>query len=212
MTNKTPPFFSIGLTGGIGSGKSMVADMFAKCGATIVDTDLIAHDITAVNGAAMQAIRAQFGDDYVNPDGAMNRARMRQLVFADAGAKQRLENIVHPVIRAEAEAAAARAEGAYVMFVVPLLIESGNWKQRVSRVCVVDCDEQTQISRVCRRNAFDEAQVRAIIASQVPRAVRLAAADDIVKNDGETSELAPQIERLHELYCSLTQTNRIFYS
>jgi dephospho-CoA kinase len=198
--------FSIGLTGGIGSGKSTVADMFAERGATLVDTDLIAHQITAPGGAAIEAIRAEFGAQAIKADGAMDRAKMRELVFADPSAKLRLEAILHPLIRAETETQAQQASGTYVIFVVPLLVESGGWKQRVSRVLVVDCPEQTQIARVQRRNALDEAQVRAIMATQVTRAVRLAAADDMLLNDGDTAALGPQVDRLHALYCSLAQS------
>ena len=197
--------FSIGLTGGIGSGKSTVADMFAARGAAIIDTDLIAHQITAPDGAAMPAIRAQFGTDYVLPSGAMDRKKMRDLVFSDATAKMQLESILHPLIRAETDKAAAHAHGSYLMFVVPLLVESGGWAQRVSRVLVVDCSEAVQIARVRQRNGLNESQVRAIIASQATRAARLAVADDVVLNDGDASELAAQIDRLHALYSDLVK-------
>lgn len=201
--------FSIGLTGGIGSGKSTVADMFAARGAAIIDTDLIAHQITAPNGPAMAEIRAQFGDEYIVPSGAMDRAKMRELVFSDISAKIRLENILHPLIGAATETAAKHAQGNYLMFVVPLLIESGTWRQRVSRVLVVDCPEETQILRVSARNALDESQVRAIMSAQVPRSVRLAASDDVVINDREASALVPQVDRLHALYSALAKTNAI---
>jgi dephospho-CoA kinase len=204
-TGSTHRRFSIGLTGGIGSGKTTVADMFAARGATLVDTDLIAHQITAPGGAAIDAVRAEFGAQAIKPDGAMDRARMRELVFADPGAKLRLESILHPLIRAETESQAQQASGTYVIFVVPLLVESGGWKQRVSRVLVVDCPEQIQIARVQKRNALDEEQVRAIMAAQVPRATRLAAADDVLINDGEAAALGPQVDRLHALYCFLAQ-------
>ena len=130
--------FAIGLTGGIGSGKSTVADLFAARGASIVDTDLIAHSMTAPNGPAMPAIVAEFGPEFADASGAMDRARMRQLVFSDAGAKARLEAILHPRIRDAALAAGAAATGAYVIYAVPLLIESGTWRARVARVRRVD--------------------------------------------------------------------------
>ncbi|HSY26216.1 MAG TPA: dephospho-CoA kinase, partial [Burkholderiaceae bacterium] len=183
--------FSVGLTGGIGSGKTTVADMFAARGASVIDTDLIAHQVTSEQGAAMSAIRAQFGDQYLLPNGAMDRAKMRELVFSDPEAKIRLEEIVHPLILVATEAAAAQAQGCYLMFVVPLLIESGTWKQRVSRVLVVDCPEEMQIARVNKRSALDEMQVRAIMSAQVPRATRLAVADDVLQNDGDTAALVP---------------------
>jgi dephospho-CoA kinase len=198
-----PPPFAIGLTGGIGSGKSTVADMFAARGATIVDTDLIAHSLTAPHGPAMPAIVAEFGPEFVDAAGALDRARMRSLVFADAGAKARLEAILHPRIRDAALAAGAAATGSYVIYAVPLLIESGTWRERVSRILAVDCPEQVQIARVMARNNLPESQVRAIMAAQVSREARLAAADDVIENSGGIEALAPQIDRLHAMYLQI---------
>ena len=195
--------FAVGLTGGIGSGKSTVADMFAARGATIVDTDLIAHSMTAPQGSAMPAIVAEFGPAFADASGAMDRARMRELVFSDAGAKARLEAILHPRIRDAALAAGAAATGAYVIYAVPLLIESGTWRARVTRVLAVDCEEQVQIARVMARNNLPEAQVRAIMAAQVSRAQRLAAADDVIVNNAGIAELEAQVERLHALYLQI---------
>ena len=195
--------FYVGLTGGIGSGKSLVADMFAARGAALIDTDLIAHRLTAPGGMAMPAIRDAFGEDFVTPQGAMDRARMRALVFSDGAAKGRLESILHPLIRSATESAAREASGLYRIFVVPLLVESGNWRQRVSRVLVVDCPEALQIERVMRRNGLAEEQVRAIMAAQASRRDRLAAADDVVVNDGDVAALTPQVDRLHALYAEL---------
>ncbi|MES2534519.1 MAG: dephospho-CoA kinase [Pseudomonadota bacterium] len=195
--------WSIGLTGGIGSGKSMVADMFAERGAALIDADVIAHQITAAAGLAIPAIRAAFGDDYLTSDGAMDRAKMRENVFADPVARRRLESILHPLIRSETERAAAQAKGAYLIYVIPLLVESGAWKERFSRILVVDCPESLQIARVMRRNGFDEAKVRAIMATQATRAARLAAADDVIVNDGDVASLVPEVDRLHGLYLSL---------
>lgn len=200
--------FSVGLTGGIGSGKSFVATLFSERGASIVDTDEIAHRMTAPDGVAMPVIREQFGNEYVTPEGALDRARMRSLVFAEAAAKKRLENILHPLIRQQAEQDASEARGSYVIFVVPLLIESAAWRQRVSRVLVVDCPEQVQIERVMKRNGLGEDQVRAIMANQIARPDRLAAADDIIVNDGDKDALLPQIDRLHALYQKLAQEHR----
>jgi dephospho-CoA kinase len=197
--------FSIGLTGGIGSGKSLVADMFAALGAVLIDTDRIAHQLSGPGGLAMPAIAAQFGPDFIDAHGAMDRARMRSAVFSDPAAKRRLEAILHPLIRIETERAAAEAQGAYRIFVVPLLVESGKWKERVSRVLVVDCPEDVQVSRVIARNGLDEAQVRAIMAAQASRQARLDAADDIIVNDAGIAQLTPQVERLHALYCELAQ-------
>ena len=196
--------FSVGLTGGIGCGKSTVADLFAGLGATIVDTDAIAHSLTAPHGAAMPAILAEFGPDFATPEGALDRARMRSLVFADAGARGRLEAILHPRIRDATAAAAAIATGPYVIFAVPLLIESGTWSERVSRVLAVDCSEDTQVARVMQRSGLSADQVRAIMATQVTRAQRLAAADDVIDNDDGLEALLPQVTRLHERYLALS--------
>ncbi len=195
-----PPRLVIGLTGGIGSGKSLVANLFAERGASIVDTDQIAHSLTGSNGAAMPAILAEFGAQMADGRGAMDRARMRELVFREPAAKRRLEAILHPMIRDATEAAAADASGAYVMLAIPLLVESGTWKQRVHRVLVIDCPEEVQVARVMARNGLAEEQVRAIMAAQVPRAVRLAAADDVIDNGGQITALTPQVDRLHDFY------------
>jgi dephospho-CoA kinase len=209
MSKKLPAnAFSVGLTGGIGSGKTMVADMFAVRGAAIIDTDHIAHQLTAPGGIAIPAIRAQFGEAFLMADGAMNRVKMRETVFADPVAKRQLEFILHPLIRSETDRAAAQARGVYLMFVVPLLVESGTWKQRTSRVLVVDSREQLQVERVMSRSGLTEVQVRAIMATQASREVRLAAADDVIVNDGEAMALVPQIERLHALYSSLAESNQ----
>lgn len=199
--------FSVGLTGGIGSGKSTVADLFATLGASVIDTDLIAHQLTIAGGIAIEPIRQAFGAAFIAGDGAMDRARMREAVFADPVLKKRLEDILHPLIRSATEQAAVEADGAYLLFVVPLLVESGIWKERVSRVLVIDCDEAIQIRRVMQRNGLTEQQVRAIMATQAPRAVRLAAAADVIVNDGDQAALAAQVERLHAHYVSLAQAD-----
>ena len=192
--------FAVGLTGGIGSGKSTVADLFAARGASIIDTDVIAHSLTAPGGAAMPAIVQAFGAEFADADGALDRTRMRALVFSDAKAKAALEAILHPRIRAGALAAAEAATGDYVMYAVPLLVESGTWRDRVSRVLAVDCREDVQIARVMARNNLSETQVRAIMAAQASRAERLAAADDVIDNNAGRDALAPQIDRLHAQY------------
>jgi dephospho-CoA kinase len=197
--------FSVGLTGGIGCGKSTVADLFEQRGAAVIDTDRIAHALTAPHGAAMPALVAEFGAAFATPEGALDRARMRELVFSDPGARVRLESILHPRIRDATAAAAAIATGPYVIFVVPLLIESGSWRDRVSRVLAIDCPEALQVARVVARNGLPEAQVRAIMATQVTRAQRLAAADDVVVNDDDLSALAPQVDRLHAFYLAQAQ-------
>ena len=197
--------FSVGLTGGIGSGKTTVANLFAERGAAVIDTDQIAHQLTIAGGAAIPAIRAQFGVDFITADGAMDRAKMRGHVFADSAAKQHLEAILHPLIRTETERAAVQARGAYLMFVVPLLVESGSWRNRVSRILVVDCPEQLQLARVMNRNGLSQQQVQAIMAAQVTRAARLSAADDVIVNESGEATLKPQVDRLHALYLALSK-------
>jgi dephospho-CoA kinase len=192
--------FAVGLTGGIGCGKTTVADLFAARGASVIDTDQIAHGLTAPQGAAMPAILAEFGSGFATPDGAMDRARMRALVFAEPAARTRLEAILHPRIREATAAAALLATGPYTIFVVPLLIESGTWRERVARILAVDCAEQTQVARVMARNHLAEAQVRAIMAAQVTREQRLAAADDVILNEEGLEALLPQVDRLHARY------------
>lgn len=192
--------FTVGLTGGIGSGKSVVARMFAERGVDIVDTDQIARDLTVAGGAAMPAVLAAFGAGFADAEGALDRARMRALVFSDPDAKRRLEAILHPMIREAVYAASLLGTGPYVIFDIPLLVESGTWRERLRRVLVVDCPEDMQLARVIARNGLPEEQVRAIMAAQVPRQVRLAAADDVVDNSGDLATLAPQIERLHAFY------------
>lgn len=201
--------FAVGLTGGIGSGKTTVADLFAAHGVAIVDTDVIAHRITAPGGAAMPLIAQAFGPQFVAPDGSLDRARMRALVFSDDAARARLEAITHPLIRAETEREREASAGPYVVIVVPLLVESGTWKSRVERVLVVDCSVETQIARVMRRNAFSREQVLAIIARQATRDERLAAADDVIVNDhAPLEQLTQQVQRLHERYLALAGAGR----
>lgn len=195
--------FSIGLTGGIGSGKSLVADLFAARGASIIDTDLIAHSLTAAGGSAMPALRAAFGDSFLTASGALDRSAMRQLVFTDPAAKGRLEAILHPLIGKETEAAATIATGPYLIFVVPLLVESGRWRQRVDRILVVDCSEDLQVERVMRRNQLAAQQVQAIMSAQASRTERLAAADDVIINEAGTAVLEAEVERLHQAYLTL---------
>jgi dephospho-CoA kinase len=188
----------VGLTGGIGSGKSTVARMLVDRGALLVDTDAIARSLTAPGGAALAAIAEAFGPEMVGADGAMDRDRMRALVFADPHAKQRLEAIIHPLIGREADRqAAAAAPGQPVVFDVPLLAESGRWRDRVDRVLVVDCDEATQVSRVMARNGWPAETVQRVMAQQASRAQRRAVADAVILNDGLSLEdLRRQVEAL----------------
>ena len=197
--------FVVGLTGGIGSGKSAVAALFAELGADIVDTDAIAHQLTGRGGAAIEPIRAAFGGSVITPEGALDRAAMRRLVFSDPAAKQRLEAILHPMIRVEADLRCVSAQGAYVILVVPLLVETGSYRGRVDRILVVDCAEATQVARTMARSGLTEAEVRAIMAVQAGREARLAAADDVIDNDGGLEALRAQVEALHRRYLDATR-------
>lgn len=179
---------SIGLTGGIGSGKSTVAAALVECGACLVDTDAIARALTAPGGAALPALAEAFGPGILAVDGALDRDRMRSLAFGDLGAKARLEGVLHPLIGAEAERQAARAAGRPVVFDVPLLTESSRWRTRVDRILVVDCPEPLQVRRVMQRSGWDAAAVERVIAQQAPRPRRRAIADAVVHN-GETMTL-----------------------
>jgi len=195
--------FIVGLTGGIGSGKSAVADHFVALGASLVDTDAIAHALTAPNGAAMPAIGDRFGEGVVSGDGSLDRAAMRSLAFSRPEARKQLEAILHPLIRDESARQCLAAPGPYVILAVPLLVESGTYRDRCDRVCVVDCPEALQIERVKARNGLDEAQIRAIMAAQASRATRLAAADDVIDNGGTLAHLRTQVEHLHRQYIDL---------
>ena len=199
--------YIVGLTGGIGSGKSAVADLFASHGVAVVDTDAIAHSLTAPGGAAMTAIRDEFGAGVVNPDGALDRAAMRSIVFADPSARKRLEAILHPMIRSASDHQVTNGEAraAYVILMVPLLVESGDYRKRVDRIAVVDCAEATQIARVMSRNKLAREEVERILAAQATRAERLAVADDVIDNDGALSDLPPRIERLHGHYLGFSR-------
>ena len=193
----------VGLTGGIGSGKSVAADEFARLGATVVDTDAIAHELTGTGGAAVPEVKRLFGSAFVDPAGAMNRKRMRDLVFSDPEEKQRLEGLLHPMIRAESTRRIAAATGPYVVHVVPLLVESPDYRERVGRVLVVDCPEVLQIERVRQRSGLPEGEVRRILSTQAQRDKRLAAADDVIDNSGPIAALQQQVQKLHEKYLAL---------
>jgi dephospho-CoA kinase len=198
----------IGLTGGIGSGKSTVADRLVAHGAALVDTDAIAHALTGPGGEAIEPIRAAFGDAVVAADGRMDRAAMRAIAFSDPGARKRLEGILHPMIRARTQsdiAAAVRDGAPYVIVAVPLLVESGDWRGRYDRVLVVDCPPEVQVERVMARSALPREQVDAILAAQATRAQRLAAADDVIDNGGPPAALDAQVARLHEAYAGLSR-------
>ena len=197
----------IALTGGIGSGKTSVANILAELGAAVIDTDEIAHRLTAAGRPGARAIGEHFGAEYLGADGALDRNRMRELVFSDPPARKKLETLLHPMIRAEVDAevaaAAKRGEAPYVVIVVPLLVETGAYRNLARRVLVVDCDEQQQVARVARRSHLAAAAVRAIMANQVSRAERLRHADDVVRNDGDLAALRSAVEALHRKYLAL---------
>jgi dephospho-CoA kinase len=192
--------FKLGLTGGIGSGKSTVAALLADLGAAVMDADAISRGLTAPGGPAMAAIRLAFGDDFITPEGALDRHRMRGLAYTDAAARTRLEAIIHPLVQAEIwrQAQLAQAAGSRcLVFDVPLLVESAHWRDRVDKVLVVDCSPETQIARVMARSALERAAIQAIIAAQASRAQRLAVADLVILNDGISLEqLATQVRQL----------------
>ena len=197
------PRWVLALTGGIGSGKSAVAQRLGELGAGVVDTDLIAHALTAPNGAAMPALLAAFGPACVQADGAMDRAAMRARVFADPAARQQLEAILHPLIRLHTERALTDCPGDYLVLVVPLLVETGSYLTLADRVLVVDCPVETQRQRVRARNGLPEAQIDAILASQASREARLTHADDIIDNSGDFAALGLQVDVKHSYYLGL---------
>ena len=196
--------FVVGLTGGIGSGKSAAAASFAAQGIAVVDTDAIAHELTTAGGAAMPALLAEFGPEVAAPDGALDRARMRRLVFAEPAARGRLEAILHPLIRELSAARCRDAVSPYVILAVPLLVESGTYCDRCHRIVVVDCPESLQISRVMARNGLSEAEIRAIMAAQASRDQRLGVADEVLNNDGDLHHLESQVADLHRKYLRLS--------
>src|SRR5688572_19502304 len=197
----------VALTGGIGSGKSTVAAILQELGAAVVDTDEIAHRLTAPGQPGALAVREQFGPEYLLPDGALDRARMRELVFTDPAAKKKLEAILHPMIRAAVAAAVRTAEAPYVVIVVPLLIETGAYRNLAQRILVVDADEEQQTARVMERNGFEVDAVRAIMAAQVSRAERLRHADDIVRNSADLASLRADTVALHRKYVALARAS-----
>jgi len=192
--------FVVGLTGGIGTGKSAAAEEFARLGATVVDTDAIARELTEAGGAALTHIKSLFGEGFITARGAMDRDAMRKHVFSDPKAKQALEGLLHPMIRAEADRRIAAAAGPYVVYVVPLLIESGGQRDRVQRILVVDAPESLQVERVRARSGLSDKEIRAIVAQQASRQARLAAADDVIENSASLDALRKQVAALDARY------------
>ncbi|MCQ9372987.1 dephospho-CoA kinase [Methyloversatilis sp. XJ19-13] len=200
--------FVVGLTGGIGSGKSAVAELFVQRGAALVDTDAIAHQLTGPHGAAIEPLREAFGDAFITADGALDRARMRSHAFADPAARAQLEALLHPLIRARARDEVAASAAPYVVLAVPLLIESGDWNNRCDRVLVVDCPVGLQRERVRARSALPEQEIDRIIAAQASREARLAVADDVIDNAGERAALVPQVDVLHARYMKFAEREK----
>lgn len=195
--------FTVGLTGGIGSGKSTVADCFAAHGVPVIDTDVIARDLTAPEGAALDAIRAAFGETLIHADGTLDRAALRRLVFADSEARHQLEAILHPRVRQAVEQALATLTAPYTLIVIPLLVETGGYRDVLNRVLVVDCPEDLQIARVMARSGLARDEVKAILAAQAGRLERLAAADDVIVNTATQDALRTEVARLHQRYLGL---------
>lgn len=193
----------IGLTGGLGAGKSTVSRMFAELGAPVIDTDEISRELTAAGGAAMPAVCAAFGEAVLRADGGLDRAAMRARILADAAAKERLEAILHPLIRAEVERRLASADAPYVLVVVPLLIETAAYDALLDRVLVVDCSEKTQLDRALARGGWSEHEIRAMMANQAGRSARLARADDVIDSECSLAELAARVAELDRKYRAL---------
>jgi dephospho-CoA kinase len=200
--------YVVGLTGGVGSGKTAVADAFAALGVEIVDTDALAHRLSAPGQPGLTAIRGTFGDSVLTAEGNLDRARLRNLVFADGEARARLEAVLHPLIRAETERQLRSWRGPYGIVVVPLLLERGGLRTIIDRVLVVDCPEEEQVRRVIARSGLAAEEVRAIMATQLDRPRRLAGADDVLDNSGAPDAIAPQVRALDLRYRTLADRAR----
>jgi len=202
--------YRVGLTGGIGSGKSTVASLFKECGVEVIDSDTISHQMTQSGGIAIAAIRETFGDNYIDASGALDRVLMRQLIFSDHAAKLQLEAILHPLIRAQILVQVDNANinstlaSPYLLLVIPLLFETLSYHELVQRALVVDCAEATQVARTMQRSGLDKQTVRTIMASQIMRADRLRRADEIIQNDGNLDTLRQQVGRLHQQYQAIS--------
>lgn len=195
----------IGVTGGLGSGKSTVSRIFASLGAPVIDTDEISRALTAAGGAALPALRQAFGDSVFNADASLNRRALRTLILNDPSAKSRLESVLHPMILQEVIRQLGQLEAAYVLIVVPLLVETGAYDSILERVLVVDCSEDTQVRRALARGGWDETEIRAMMATQAGRQTRLERADDVIANEGGIDALTSQVAALNEKYHSLAR-------
>ena len=201
----------IGLTGGIGSGKTAVSDLLGALGAGVIDTDLISHQITAPGGKAIPLITKAFGAELIDPQGALNRPKMRALVFENSNARQTLEQITHPLIQEETVKQAVKLTNSavpYLLFVVPLLIESGSWIKLIDHLVVVDCAEETQIKRVMHRNNMTRSEVENILKAQTSRDTRLAAANTVITNQGSLDNLKAEVLNLHQKLLRIAEESR----
>ena len=199
--------YCVGLTGGIGCGKSTVASLFAELGIPVIDTDAISHQLTQPGGVAMAAIQTAFGKEYIDANGALDRAKMRRLVFSDPTAKLRLEKILHPLILYQSKSLEASSTAPYVLLVVPLLFESKSYQDWLDRTVTIDCSEENQIARATQRDGMNEQVIKAIMSKQLPRSLRLKLTDDIIHNDASLSELHPQVAELHRHFLIFAQSN-----
>ena len=202
------PGLVLGVTGGIGSGKSTAARLFAESGAGLVDTDEIALRLTQPGQPAVAEIARCFGPEYLTPAGALDRQRMRNRIFSDPAAKAQLEAILHPLIRMQVAQQVRASDAPYVLVLIPLLVETGGYPTLVQRILVIDADEAVQIARTMARSALSEEQVRAIMRTQATREQRLAAADDIIDNNGDLEQLRLQVQALHARYLEMTRRER----
>lgn len=196
----------VGLTGGIGSGKTQASNAFESLGVPVIDTDLISHAVTAPNGLAIPAIREAFGESLIDPSGKLDRVKMRELVFSDPQARHKLEAILHPLIANVTMASVSQhADAPYVVLVVPLLAESPQWLSRCDRVLVIDCEVETQIDRVMRRSNLSREEVLSIIATQATREARRAIANEVIVNESTLESLTQQVRRLHDFYLNMAR-------
>ena len=198
--------FIIGLTGGIGCGKTSASKLFANLGIDIIDTDEIARELTQSEGSVIFAIRKVFGDTYVTADGALDRNKMRQLVFSDNASRQKLENILHPFILTEAARRAKFTSSPYAIMVIPLLFETNDYDRIIQRSLVIDCDEKSQITRTMKRSKLNEQEVRSIMATQISRQKRLKKTDDVIVNNNDLAYLQKQVNSYHQKYLDLSKS------
>ena len=197
----------IGLTGGIGSGKTSSTRFFTAEGVAVIDTDTIAHELTEPQGVAIQNIQKSFGSNFITADGKLDRKKMRSMIFSDIDSRKQLEAILHPLIQTEVMRRIEIASSPYIIIVVPLLLETGSCCEAVTRILVIDCNEECQISRTILRSGLSEQEVRAIMATQKSRQERLNQADDVIVNNADISHLQRQVKILHNKYLSLLNEN-----